>query len=86
MKFIVYSACVNKEEDYLLPTWAQKITCHAMFWLNGSVVIRVKYEEAEMMTGAFSGNVGKFFSELKLVTDNTFSYAEPNWEATESCL
>ena len=49
-----------------------------MFWLNGSVVIRVKSEEDMMMTEAFSGNVGKFFSELKLVTDNTFSYAEPN--------
>ena len=32
-----------------------------------------------MMTGAFSRNVGKLFSELKLVTDNLlFIYAEAN--------
>ena len=38
-----------------------------------------------MTTGAFSWNVGKLFSELKLVTDNLlFIYAEANWEATES--
>ena len=36
------------------------------FRLNAPVVIRVKV----MTTGAFSRNVGKFFSELKLVTDN----------------
>ena len=29
-------------------------------------------------------NVGKLFSELKLVTDNLFIYAEANREATES--
>ena len=35
-------------------------------------------------TGAFSWNVGKLFSELKLVKDNLlFIYAEANWEATE---
>ena len=39
------------------------------------------------MTGAFSRNVGKLFSKLKLVTDNLlFIYAEANWEATESKL
>ena len=39
-----------------------------------------------MTTGAlFSQNVGKLFSELKLVTDNLlFIYAEANWEATEN--
>ena len=38
----------------------------------------------EVNTGAFSWNVGKLFSELKLVTDNLlFIYAEANWEATE---
>jgi len=32
-----------------------------------------------MMTGAFSRNVGKLFSKLKLVTDNLFSiYAAAN--------
>ena len=36
-----------------------------------------------MTTGAFSRNVGKLFSKLKLVTDNLFIYAEANWEATE---
>ena len=34
-----------------------------------------------MTTGAFSRNVGKLFSELKLVPDNL--YAEANWEAIE---
>ena len=39
---------------------------------------------ALMMTGAFSRNVGKLFSELKLVTDNFLSiYVAANWEATE---
>ena len=37
-----------------------------------------KSEETLMMTGAFSQNISKLFSELKLVTDNTFSYAEAN--------
>ena len=38
-----------------------------------------------MTTGAFSQNVGKLFSKLKLVTDNLlFIYAEANWEATEN--
>ena len=37
-----------------------------------------------MMTGAFSWNVDKLFSELNLVTDNLlFIYAAANWEATE---
>ena len=45
------------------------------FRLNAPVMIRAKV----MMTGAFSQNVGKLFSELKLVTDNLlFIYAEAN--------
>ena len=37
-----------------------------------------------MTIRAFSQNVGKLFSELKLVLDNLhFIYAEANWEATE---
>ena len=49
--------CINEEKDYLLPTWARKITC---------------WHLALMMTGpgAFSWNVVKLFSQLKLVTDN----------------
>ena len=40
-----------------------------------------------MTTGAFSGNIGKLFSKLKLVTDNLlFIYAEANWEATKSSV
>ena len=40
-----------------------------------------------MTAGAFSQNVGKIFSKLKLVTDNLlFIYAETNWEATERTL
>ena len=31
-----------------------------------------------MMTGAFSHNIGKLLSKLKLVTDNLFIYAGPN--------
>ena len=54
-----------------------------MFWLNAPVVIRSKV----ITTGAFSRNIGKLFSELKLATDNPlFIYAEAKWEATESCL
>ena len=41
------------------------------FQLNAAVVIRT--------TGAFSRNISKFFSKLKLVTDNLlFIYAEVN--------
>ena len=39
-----------------------------------------------MVTGAFSQNVGKLFSELKLVTDNLlfiYMYVAANWEAIE---
>ena len=39
--------------------------------------------EGLMATGAFSQNVGKLFSKLKLVTDNLFIYAKANWKATE---
>ena len=38
-----------------------------------------------MTHGAFSWNIGKLFSKLKLVTNNFLSiYAAANWEATES--
>ena len=41
-------------------------------------------KDALMMTGAFSWNVSKLLSKLKLVTDNfLFIYAEANWEVTE---
>ena len=37
-----------------------------------------------MTIEAFIRNVGKLFSELKLVADNLlFIYAEANWEATK---
>ena len=40
-----------------------------------------------MMTETFSQNVGKLFSELKLVPDNVLLiYAEANCEATESIV
>ena len=39
-----------------------------------------------MTTGAFSQNVGKLFSKLKVVTDNFFIYAEADWETTESFI
>ena len=53
-------------EGYLLPTWVRKNNLPT-FWLNAPVVIRTF---TLMTTGAFSQNVGKLFSELKLVTDN----------------
>ena len=40
-----------------------------------------------MMTGRFSWNVSKLFSQLKLVTDNLFSiYAAADWKTTERWL
>ena len=58
-------------------TWEDNLP---MFWLNAPVIIR-----ALMTMEAFSQNVGKLFSELKLVPYNLlFIYAEANWEATES--
>ena len=54
------------------------------FYLQ-SMKRRLSVTKALMTTGTFSQNVGKLFSELKLVTDNLlFIYAEANWEATES--
>ena len=50
--------CINREKDYLLPTWARKTTCC-------------------ISTECFRRNVGKFFSELKLVTDNLSLYLKP---------
>ena len=49
-----------------------------MFQLNAPVVFRAKV----MMTGAFSRNVCKLFSELKLVTDNLFSFMQ--WPLKDS--
>ena len=43
-------------------------------------------EFADVSSGAFSRNVGKLFSELKLVTDNHSLYAAVNWEVTERFL
>ena len=81
-------------EGYLLPTWlwlanvsTECSSCHqgekwrsAMHYWGYTLL-----EVTLMTTGPFSLNVGKLFSELKLVTDNLlFIYAEANWEATES--
>ena len=67
--------CVSRE-GYLLPTWAQKIICRRFDWMFQSSSGQSRLER----------NVGKLFSELKLVTDNLlFIYAEANWEATERC-
>ena len=43
-----------------------------MFQLNAPVIIRASfiYAGSLMTTGTFSRNIGKLFSELKLVTDN----------------
>ena len=48
----------NREKDYLLPTWVQKITCQRFDWMLWM-------------------KVGKFFSELKLVTDNLSLHLRP---------
>ena len=40
---------------------------------NGTFII-VSFTFALMTTGAFSRNIGKLFSELKLVTDNLSLY------------
>ena len=49
-----------------------------MFLLNMVMFVRTSFTFTLMMTGAFSRNVGKLFSELKLVTDNLLlhSFAE----------
>ena len=39
-------------------------------WLQIDAFVHTLFTFALMMTGAFSQNVGKLFSELKLVTDN----------------
>ena len=49
---------LHREKDYLLSTWARKITCC-------------------ISTECFRRNIGKFFSELKLVTDNLSLYLKP---------
>jgi len=36
-----------------------------------------------MMTGAFSRNVGKLFSELELVTDNLFLHSAYTWDTMQ---
>ena len=41
-----------------------------IFRLNVPVVVRVTKKEALMTTRAFSQNVGKLFSDLKLLPDN----------------
>ena len=61
--------------------WYMKRLSVTSFSLENNLMFRLTL----MMTGAFSRNVGKLFSELKLVTDNLlFIYAEANWEATEN--
>ena len=50
-----------------------------MFQLNAPVVFRAK---VMMMTGAFSQNVCKLFSDLKLVTDNLLSFMQ--WPLKDS--
>ena len=59
----------------MYPQWCMAI--------NSSICSSLHFRP--VTTGAFSRNVGKLFSKLKLVTDNLlFSYAEANWKATEN--
>ena len=58
-----FSFCINEEEGYLLPTWARKITWRCFDWM-------IQLSSGQKYSGAFSRNIGKLFSELKLVTDN----------------
>ena len=70
-----------REKGYLLPTWVRKITCRRFDWMLQSSSGR----KCLMMTGAFNRNVGKLFSELKLVTGTFLPiYTAANWEATET--
>ena len=55
--------CINRK--IMLPTWVWKITWRYFDWM-------LQLPFAQMMTGAFSRNINKLFSELKLVTDNLF--------------
>ena len=57
-------AC-SQQRGYLLPTWAQKITCQHFNWMLCAVVVMVL-----MTTAAFNWKVGKLFSKLKLITNN----------------
>jgi len=58
-------------------------------WCVSSVVHAIKSSVCFILlhflpNGAFSRNVGKLFSKLKLVTDNLlFIYAAAKWESTE---
>ena len=71
--------------SWLLHKWRERLSVTnlssennlPMFWLNAPVVIRLK--GWWLMTGAFSWNIGKLFSELKLVTDNLSLYLRPHW-------
>ena len=54
-----------------------------MFQLNAPVFLFIN----PFTLMIFSRNIGKLFSELKLVTDNLlFIYAAANWEATEGFI
>ena len=65
--------------------WLLVMCIFSSAWLQKKNVCLHLFIFALMMTGAFSQNIDKSFSKLKLVTDNLlFIYAEDSWEATES--
>ena len=49
-------------------------------WLWIAMFIHTSFTSALMMTETFGRNIGKLFSELKLITGNLFNYAETNEE------
>ena len=72
-----------KREGYLFTNLSSE---NNLLWHLAECSSRYPGETFTLLTtGAFSQNVGKLFSELKLETDNLlFIYAEANWEATDS--
>ena len=47
------SSCINEEDGYLLPTWAQKITCRHFNWML-QLIIRVKVKEVWTNSAIYS--------------------------------
>ena len=63
---------------HVYPQWCTAIECwyYVLF-----------FNFALMMTEAFSWNIGQFFPNLKLVSENSlYGFAGANWEATTSSL
>ena len=74
--------CINEEEGCVLQTWALKMALLTFWLLNAPVVIKATLGDFRLMTSAaFSQNIGKLFSELRLITDN-LPHREHPWCST----